>query len=169
MELISPDYRELNKRLHSQVGSYGATSWRKHVQTLEALILRERPTGVLDYGCGKGILKEALEQSFPWMAIQNYDPATFPEDPQPADLVICTDVLEHIEPKCLQDVLSHLRLLCSRTLFVTISTREAKKSLPDGRNAHLIVQPEAWWKERFSGWKIESWDVSKDEVIAILK
>ena len=51
--------------------------------------------------------------------------------------MICTDVLEHIEPDCLQAVLGHLRQVSREYTFVNISTRAAVKSLHDGRNAHL--------------------------------
>jgi hypothetical protein len=32
--------------------------------------------------------------------------------------------------------------------FFTVSTRLANRKLPDGRNAHLIVQPLEWWTEK---------------------
>ena len=31
-------------------------------------------------------------------------------------------------------------------VFFAISTRAAKKTLPDGRNAHLTVQSPDWWQ-----------------------
>ena len=60
-------------------------------------------------------------------------------------MVTCTDVLEHIEPKYIDNVLLHLFLLSDRIIFLNINTREANKTLPDGRNAHLIVQKGDWW------------------------
>ena len=33
--------------------------------------------------------------------------------------------------------------------FFAISTRPAKKTLPDGRNAHLTVQSPDWWYGMF--------------------
>lgn len=102
-------------------------------------------TDILDYGCGKRTLEEAL--GFP---IANYDPAIpgLDEAPQPADIVSCTDVLEHIEPDCLPAVLSDIRRVTKRAVFLTIATRPAKKFLADGRNAHLIQQPARWWVEQ---------------------
>ena len=32
--------------------------------------------------------------------------------------------------------------------FFTISCREAVRRLPNGKNAHLIVKPHTWWKDK---------------------
>ncbi|HET9469625.1 MAG TPA: hypothetical protein VFO24_00885, partial [Usitatibacter sp.] len=58
------------------------------------------------------------------------------------------DVLEHIEPECLDEVLDDLQRVTRKIGFFVIATREAEKTLPDGRNAHLIQEPIAWWAPR---------------------
>jgi len=68
--------------------------------------------------------------------------------PEPHDLVCCIDVLEHIEPECLEDVLDDLVRVTLKNLFVNVSTSLAIQILPDGRNAHLIVEPCRWWMEK---------------------
>jgi len=102
---------------------------------------------VFDYGCGKGTLNENLD-----INIKEYDPAITGKEapPQPADVVMCTDVLEHIEPECLNAVFKDLARVVKRHGFFTIATREARKVLPDGRNAHLIIQPPEWWLEQLA-------------------
>jgi len=102
---------------------------------------------ILDYGCGQRTLEQAL--GFP---IRNYDPAIPGLDtpPEPADLVVCTDVLEHIEPECLDDVLDDLRRVTRKVGFFVIANRPAKKILPDGRNAHLIQEGIDWWRPRIA-------------------
>jgi len=102
---------------------------------------------LLDYGCGHNLsLKKNLEptRSFRY---QCYDPGVpeYADDPIPAELVVCIDVLEHIEPSCIENVLDHLESLTEKVLFATIHTGPAAKKLPDGRNAHLIQRPVAWW------------------------
>lgn len=67
------------------------------------------------------------------------------ERPTQHDLVVCSDVLEHIEMECLIDVIADLRSLTKKVLFVDVATRPAKKVLADGRNAHLIQKDGAWW------------------------
>src|SRR4029079_1882699 len=75
-----------------------------------------------------------------------YDPA-FPEygNPQPAELVCCIDVLEHVEMECIDEVLRELRELVLEVGFFSVDTGPAVKTLPDGRNAHLIQRPSSWW------------------------
>jgi hypothetical protein len=100
---------------------------------------------VLDYGCGKGYLAKALP--FP---IWEYDPA-FPDkaaSPRPADLVVCADVLEHIEPERLGFVLGDLKRVTRRVGYFVVNTGPARKVLPDGRNTHLIQRGATWWKKQ---------------------
>lgn len=80
-----------------------------------------------------------------------YDPGVpeLSEMPQPTQMVVTIDVLEHIEPDCLEDVLDHLEELTKEILFATVHTGPAGKNLPDGRNAHLIQKPSEWWLPKF--------------------
>jgi hypothetical protein len=97
---------------------------------------------VLDYGCGQRTLERELG-----FQIKNYDPCIpgLDDAPLPADIVACTDVLEHIEPGCLDAVLDDLQRVTRKIGFFVIATRPAKKVLPDGRNAHLIQEGVHWW------------------------
>jgi hypothetical protein len=100
---------------------------------------------VLDYGCGKGGLGRAIP-----FGICEYDPAIAGKEssPKPADLVVCTDVLEHIEPECLVYVLADLRRVTRKIGYFVIHTGPAQKHLADGRNAHLIQRDRMWWKKK---------------------
>ena len=143
--LISEDYRQQNRTLHETNPNYG-TSGRKYVGIVREMSEGLQTADILDYGCGKGTLKEALG-----FDIREYDPAIPGKDqaPQPADIVVCTDVLEHIEPECIDDLLSDLARLTKRVAFVTVAVVPAKKHLPDGRNAHILLKPVDWWMREF--------------------
>lgn len=161
---ISEQYRQLNKHLHEQ-GSYGrkGDKWAGRVREL---IEEYRPTTMLDYGCGQGALGRALGTP-----IQEYDPAIEGKDQPPAraDLVVCTDVLEHIEPEHLDAVLDDLKRVTGRCLFAVISTRPAKKTLADGRNAHLIVEEWPFWEERLSRrFRVVARSANRKEVEVVL-
>jgi hypothetical protein len=140
-ELISAEYREQNKLLHETNISYGVGGG-KHAELVQKLVKAGGYQSILDYGAGKMYLAKKLP--FP---IWSYDPA-IPEiaaPPRPADLVCCTDVLEHIEPEKLAYVLADLRRCVQKVGFFTINTGPAKKTLPDGRNTHLIQKNKEWW------------------------
>ena len=140
-ELISAEYKELNYKLHQENPMYGIGG-AKHSKTVMKLCQSMNTTSVLDYGCGKGQL--ARELPFP---IWEYDPAIPGKDtsPRPADLVVCTDVLEHIEPEKLGWVLKDIARCTQKMAFFVIHTGPSSKTLADGRNTHLIQKDKKWW------------------------
>lgn len=140
-ELISSDYRNLNEQLHRDNLAYGVGGER-HAPTVLKLCKALKTKNVLDYGCGKGRLGRVI----PWQ-IAEYDPAVpgKTEMPKPADIVVCTDVLEHIEPEKLPFVLEDLRRCTLMVLYCTVHTGPAMKKLADGRNAHLIQRGQQFW------------------------
>lgn len=145
-ELISDEYKKLNIQLHSDNLGYGVGGGR-HAEYIKNLAAKLKTNSILDYGCGKGYLAKNIP--FP---IWEYDPAIAGKDapPRPADIVVCTDVLEHIEPERLDFVLDDLQR-CTRMIgYFVISTRLATKTLADGRNTHLIVKDEQWWCENLN-------------------
>jgi hypothetical protein len=102
---------------------------------------------ISDYGAGKqNLLKGLAGLGIQPTAYFPYDPA-FPEygAPRTADLLCCIDVLEHIEPHLIDNVLAELASLTSKFAFFTVTMRPAEKTLSDGRNAHLIQKPTSWW------------------------
>ena len=139
--LISDEYRELNRKLHESRPDYG-TSGQKYAQIVRQLMDAERSYDLLDYGCGKQTLAQALG-----VPVRGYDPAIaeLAAAPEAADIVACTDVLEHIEPDKLGAVLDDIRRCTRKVALLTIATGPAKKTLEDGRNAHLIQRNAQWW------------------------
>ncbi len=149
--LITPSYREEQRILHASPRGYGQRG-SKWADVVRHLIADLDASSVLDYGCGQGSLARVLrgDEQLSGVRISEYDPAIKGKDGPPlfADLVNCTDVLEHVEPDCLDKVLDHVRLLARKAVFVVVSTCETAKTLSDGRNAHLIIQPGEWWKAK---------------------
>lgn len=140
---ISAAYVALNARLHADNPAYGAHGalYAKVVLSLT----RELGTySVLDYGAGKGSLAAVLP--FP---IAEFDPAIDgkTQPPAPADVVICTDVLEHVEPECLTAVLTDLQRCIRRVGYFVIHTGPSSKCLADGRNSHVLQHDREWWAE----------------------
>ena len=144
--LISAEYADLNARLHSDNLAYGVGGG-KHASVVLKLISTLNTQSVLDYGCGKGYLAKSLP--FP---IWEYDPAVpgKTESPRPADIVVCTDVLEHVEPDRLAFVLDDLARVTRQIGYFVIHTGPAQKTLADGRNTHLLQKSADWWAERLA-------------------
>ena len=146
--LISQDYKQLNNQLHETNSSYG-TSGKHYGGMVLGLIQAMGGTAtVLDYGCGK----QTLANSLPMIPVTGYDPCLPGLDarPEPHELVVCTDVMEHIEPVFLDNVLDDLERVTEKVLFCLVATRPAVKKLADGRNAHLIVEDYMWWLPKFA-------------------
>lgn len=149
-DLISLGYVDEQRILHARPKGYGGNG-DKWAAGVSELVRQFAATSVLDYGCGQGTLKKALRPLVSSaVRIDEYDPAITGKDRLPdfADLVVCTDVLEHVEPERLDAVLKHLRMLARKAVFAVIATRPANKTLTDGRNAHLILEQAPWWEGR---------------------
>lgn len=147
-QVITREYRELNRQLHEQNPWYGI-SGHLRADAVIGIAQQLKTKDVLDYGCGKGTLAEKM----PW-PIKEYDPAIPGKDtdPSPADLVICTDVLEHIEPEMLDNVLMDIGRVTRRMAYLVIHSGPSMKTLPDGRNTHLIQQDRLWWYNKLEKW-----------------
>ena len=148
--LISDEYREMQQQLHDDP-SYGMAS--VGYAPLVASVLEDSSAAeMLDYGAGKGRLGIALSEHFKRpLNIHHYDPAVpyWSAPPAPCEFVACIDVLEHIEPALIDNVLDDLKRVTAGTGVFTVHTQPAVKILPDGRNAHLIQQPASWWLPKF--------------------
>ncbi len=147
--LISPEYKELLAWEHSNTpGRWGRTA-EMYVDT----IVRHSDglTDWLDYGAGSGGLNIAIQKRHAekHISITEYEPSrpnTVAPDPKP--YVVCIDVLEHIEPGLIDNVLDDLQRVTQTQGYFTISCRLATKILKDGRNAHILVKPRDWWKQQ---------------------
>lgn len=155
-DLISPEYRALLVQAHADEKAWGnaGASWAEpifeFIKELDAQV-------VLDYGSGSGALAKKLAEMTP-VRCYEYDAAFAKGLPKPVELVASTDVLEHVEPAKLNNVIDHIFSLSSKGVFLNIAMAPAKKILPDGRNAHLIIENAKWWLLRLArpGWRLHS-------------
>ncbi len=143
---ISAEYVEQNKKLHETTPTYGVSAVR-HVEAIKKMYTAVKATSLLDYGCGKGLLAKNLD--FP---IWEYDPAIEGKDkaPRPADLVVCIDVLEHIEPQFIDATLVDISRCIKKVGYFVINMEPSIKTLPDGRNTHLLQKDKVWWREKLT-------------------
>lgn len=156
-DLISNGYLELQKRLHDERPDYGANGHRMYKEIARLAEI----TGlqdILDYGCGKQTLANALPQ----YNVKCYDPVIpyLAECPDSAEFVVCSDVMEHIEEDKVDAVLDHIKAIGPKLVFFHVATVPAQKIMADGRNAHICLHESDWWLDKLrSRWRmIEFYD-----------
>jgi cyclopropane fatty-acyl-phospholipid synthase-like methyltransferase len=148
MTIINQDYQAQIQAMHEK-GKFN--NGAKQFKLIKPFVEQYQPTELIDFGCGKGALIRAIKEHWPGISVAGYDPGNpdFDRLPDRAyDTVISTDAIEHIEPQHLDETLQFIGRTMSRCGFFRIACHPAKKNLPDGRNAHLIVQEPTWWRER---------------------
>ncbi len=144
-DLISKDYREQISQLHSD------RVWGKagsgHLQEIVEFANEIGAESILDYGCGRGSLKDRIA-----LPVSEFDPGVCGKDklPEPSDLLVATDVLEHIEPDRVDFTLAYMRTLARKGAFFIISLGTSHMDLPNGKNAHLSVHPGYWWIDKLA-------------------
>jgi len=133
-----------------------------HIEKIRELAILVRASSALDYGCGKaalyakqnfdtsnGIRISSLSEYWNLKEIYLYDPAVAQFSTRPSsksDIVICTDVLEHIDEGDIPYVLDDIFALSNRMVFANVASYPAAKTLPNGENAHATIRPPEWWR-----------------------
>jgi len=111
---------------------------------------------ILDYGCGKAKFHPLLFNNIKvpgspmGVTVTPYDPAVTKFSNKPTgqyDLVLCIDVMEHIQEDKIEEVLKDL-FSYSNKVFLTITCYPAMQILPNGKNAHYTIKEPDWWKEK---------------------
>jgi len=156
--LITEGYREQQRVLHENP-DYGRASIA-YAPLVAKAVNSFGISEVLDYGAGKLRLMETIaagrlvDHKFRYIPYEPSNPK-YAETPDPAEMVVCIDVLEHVEPDLIENVLDDLKRLTQRVGMFTVHTGPAKKFLDDGRNAHLIQEGMGWWIPLMC----ERWDI----------
>jgi len=166
MTLITDAYRRANEMLH-ETTQYGVTAPR-FMGAIDQIATTYKAADILDYGSGP---REHVKAAFGERA-RSYDPCVphLAADPEPADLLVSCDVLEHIEPELLGNVLDHMASLSRKAAFLTIATGPAKKYLPDGRNAHLIQEgPDYWLPLLMERWQLKHFQDIGPELVCVME
>jgi len=140
--------------------TFSGISLRKHINPVAKLAAETGAKTILDYGAGKASLYEAypgepLESRFrshaawPGAKVVCYDPGFEPfatPYEEGCDGVISTDVLEHIPAEDIAWVLDEIFQAARKFVYVVAACYPARKTLPNGQNAHCTLEPPAWWQ-----------------------
>ena len=165
---------EAYKNLHKEEDKFRGISLVPFAYDIYNILLHNNCKSILDYGCGKAIpYKKNHRDVDPKKKIPNfdkplhkwwgidelflYDPAYPEHDKLPTkkyDMVICTDVLEHIPEEDLDWTIQELCSFANKTVFINVSTLLAKKTFKTGKykgeNVHVTVYNHEWWLNKIS-------------------
>ena len=136
------------KQLHNNQKNYGSTS-SMFFEEICMFIDYINPKTVLDYGCGKGALVSLLREKYPSIEIYGYDPSVEEHsklEKDHFDIIVNTDVLEHVPENDVSDVISHIASL-SQNVFFNLHHEKASFTLPNGQNAHCTIKPSTWYHD----------------------
>ena len=146
--MITDEYKNL---LHQMQSKNRFKNGLKDYEDVFNFIKTESPLSIIDFGCSQGILIKKIKEEFPHIDCIGYDPGVIEYEVFPNSAVEClisNDVIEHIEPKFLDITLEKINMLFTKSARLIIACYPAKKNLPDGRNAHLIIEKPDWWLEK---------------------
>jgi hypothetical protein len=170
----SPRYRELAAlyvRMHAEgetrLGipaheTFPGSSLLPHAARIKRLIAASGARTILDYGAGKGLqyrpqkitaedgqVAESIAEFWDVDEVRCYDPGFGPHSVLPDetfDGVVCTDVLEHCPeddlPWIVDEILGYARAFA----YLNVACFPARKTLPNGENAHATVRAPDWWR-----------------------
>jgi hypothetical protein len=144
---------------HDAKQTFSGISLTDHIEPIGYLIKQTGATTALDFGSGKGQLYQNAAD-YPansryktisgWgnAVVTCYDPGyqafSAPVEGQ-YDVVISTDVVEHIPEQDLAWVLEKIFAYATQAVYIVAACYPAQKRLPDGSNAHCTLQPPKWW------------------------
>lgn len=154
MDSMIPDYRELAK--HADKNFLGL-SILNYATSIRKLLTATDSRTMLDFGCGRGEAYKSPHKLYkqlglPRHAVTLYDPVFMPTAVLPVgqfDLVVCSDVLEHIPEHEVDEFVARLFSYAKKAVWASVCCRPAKKFFPDGRNLHVTVRDYPWWNDRF--------------------
>ena len=146
------DYIKQYELLYKIKKNYGKTSIKLY-DMLEKIINDLNILSVLDYGCGKSKLLDLIKKNKK-IKIYRCDPAIKKYSKltkNKTDLVICTDVLQHVPLYDLDRVLKEIKSKGIYILFYIKCTNH-KTKLPNKTYANCTVYDKKWWLEKLSNY-----------------
>ena len=144
-------YIDQHRLLHANPKEFRGRALVAHIAAIDALLQTHACHSILDYGCGKAQCWPAQWQG----RITGYDPAHAPYASRPCglyDMVICTDVLEHVPASAVDWVIRDIFAYRKVWAYINIATRRSDHCLPDGTNKHVTVQDRDWWDLRLAAY-----------------
>lgn len=164
--LITEEHKRISSEHHLNNPKYGGGNYSDlEIARVRSLGKDYKIKTILDYGSGKGVLKKTLLRECPLFKVWNYEPALDIDQRQPVDLVWCKDVLPHVEPECVDDIIQDIEKYCQKVLYIQIYTAPSKTLMGD-QDIRRITKPMEWWLEKMDNFMVMKIDIQKDKFIA---
>jgi FkbM family methyltransferase len=188
----SPRYREmmgLYARMHTegekQLGlpaelTFPGSSLAAHVTRIKRLIDATAAKTILDYGAGKGTqyrphpvivdgehVADGIAEYWDVDEVRCFDPGYAPHSALPGgkfDGVVCTDVLEHCPEEDLPWILDEIFGYAKSFVYLNVACFPARKTLPNGENAHITVRTPEWWRQLVQSRATTVWELHAAQV-----
>jgi|TARA_S200002703_G_C3796696_1_gene245956 hypothetical protein len=157
--LISEEYKKKIQEKHQQHKKWGGAVIAKGPK-IDFIAKISNSKSILDYGSGKNSFEKEIKSMYDIVpySIHNYEPGIeeLSGDPPCCDMTICIDVMEHVEPECVDAVFKHIFNKTNKIVMFNISCVPAGGAFANGDNLHLTVRPPLWWldKARKHGFEI---------------
>ena len=165
-------YKELHKHgvnKEKSENTFDGKSLKDYIIAIKQLIDKYNCKSIIDFGCGKAKLynekifvnNTSYKNVLDYWKVKDYilyDPAYYKYEQYPdrkKDCVICTDVIEHIPPQDVSQLIKEIFSLANKAVFINIAGYKAIKSLPDGRNVHLSIKSSKEWENIIAKIKME--------------
>lgn len=152
IDSLIPEYRALA----ASGDKFAGLTILQHADSIGKMVRLTRSKTLLDFGCGRA--DAYREPHKVWQAwgidrkdVTLYDPAFNRDNVLPTgkfDMVVCSDVLEHIPEDEVDAFIDRLFTYAKRGVWAAVCCRAAKKTFPDGRNLHVTLRSHDWWSER---------------------
>lgn len=151
---------EATKFHANNISNWIGESLAEYKHEIYKIIKEKNIKTILDYGCGKATFHKILfnNKKIPGspqnINITGYDPCVpnFEKRPEGKyDLVLCIDVMEHVQEDKIDEVLKDI-FSFSTNVFLTITCYPATQTLLNGKNAHYTVKDPDWWKEKLKSY-----------------
>jgi hypothetical protein len=143
--------------------TFPGSSLPAHIRRIKRLVDATGARTILDYGAGKGAqyrphrvmvdgehVADGIAEYWDVDEVRCFDPGYAPHSALPEgkfDGVVCTDVLEHCPEEDLPWILDEIFGYARRFVYLNVACFPARKTLPNGENAHITVRPPDWWRE----------------------
>lgn len=145
MKLISENHRDTRKTFYESPFVFSNIA-EQFSPIVSEIINNNQFTSILEYGAHNTNLVTSLSTNHE-IKLRCYDPAIpqFLRRPEAAEMTVCMDFIEKVEPEFLDNTLIDIASLTEQLALFVIQCGPANHPFSDGRDINLTQEPLSWW------------------------